>query len=256
MRMTLAMLALAPVGSASATELKVTQYAGPTECEDADRVKVGDQLVTRCTYDNQTGGRVESGVRTADEMCFNFMYVTPPPTSRYCDSAQAEPFSYTPGECAGDDPVQDAATIEAAIIEADPPELAGGDIVVDGQYVLVDYGLYIPGGVPVGEIDEENTFVKSAGQAEVKGDHLSVDFGLKFNVALSAGVSFDDDTTVSVGGTYVLDGANPATLTTDCPGQGGEVGFWWDTDGIQLRVLLEGDRGPVATWSLLTFERL
>jgi len=42
--MRLPLLALA-VGVATAVEeLKVTQYAGPTECEDTDKVKVGDQL--------------------------------------------------------------------------------------------------------------------------------------------------------------------------------------------------------------------
>lgn len=37
-------LFLALLASATADELKVTQYDGPTECEDADKVKQGDQL--------------------------------------------------------------------------------------------------------------------------------------------------------------------------------------------------------------------
>ena len=42
--MTRILLLLAAVVVAAADELKVTQYEGPTECVDEDKVKVGDQL--------------------------------------------------------------------------------------------------------------------------------------------------------------------------------------------------------------------
>ena len=220
-------------------------------------VKAGDQLVTRCTFNNQTGSRVESGVRTQDEMCFNFMYVTPPPLGRFCDSATAEPFTYSPGACVGPDPIAEPAILDADIVEADPPAFLSGDTPADGRYELVDYALHIPGGVPVGELDEENTFVHTAGQGFVDGDHISVDFGLKFNIALTAGVSFDDETEVSIAGAFAPgEEAGTATLTSDCGAPDGSVlHFWYQAEGDTLRVMLQGDQGPVRTYSVLTFER-
>ena len=38
------LLALVAIVCAAADELKVTQYAGPTECDDSDKVKSGDQV--------------------------------------------------------------------------------------------------------------------------------------------------------------------------------------------------------------------
>ena len=62
----------------------------------------GDRIETTCTYNNTTAAAVRSGSRTADEMCFNFAYVTPPPTERYCDQAHApgDALAYAPGMCA------------------------------------------------------------------------------------------------------------------------------------------------------------
>jgi hypothetical protein len=33
---------------------------------------------------------VTSGEDTTDEMCFDFAYITPPPTQRYCDEGDEE----------------------------------------------------------------------------------------------------------------------------------------------------------------------
>ena len=38
------LFALVAIVGAAADELKVTQYDGPTECEDVDRVKKGDMV--------------------------------------------------------------------------------------------------------------------------------------------------------------------------------------------------------------------
>ena len=50
------------VAVAAASELKVTQYEGPTECEEADKVKVGDQLGMHYTGTiDQTSATGEKG---------------------------------------------------------------------------------------------------------------------------------------------------------------------------------------------------
>jgi hypothetical protein len=40
-------------------------------------VKAGDKLILRCTYQNPTSQPVTGGLGTTNEMCYNFMYVTP-----------------------------------------------------------------------------------------------------------------------------------------------------------------------------------
>lgn len=47
-------------------------------------LKAGDVLQTTCTWDNFKDFTIGPGLGTADEMCFNFMYVTPPVRS-LCD---------------------------------------------------------------------------------------------------------------------------------------------------------------------------
>ena len=45
-----------------------------------------DRIITRCTYDNPWDRAIRSGLNADDEMCFNFTYVTPPLSDRYCDT--------------------------------------------------------------------------------------------------------------------------------------------------------------------------
>jgi len=47
-------------------------------------VRAGDELVLTCTYDNPGEQTVYAGEGTSDEMCFNFMYVTPPSGGSEC----------------------------------------------------------------------------------------------------------------------------------------------------------------------------
>jgi len=41
-------------------------------------LKVGDRIKTGCTWENYKNFTVSAGLGSADEMCFSFMYVTPP----------------------------------------------------------------------------------------------------------------------------------------------------------------------------------
>jgi hypothetical protein len=48
-------------------------------------VNKGDTLRLRCTYENPTDQTVVGGLKTTDEMCYNFMYVTPPEAGKECE---------------------------------------------------------------------------------------------------------------------------------------------------------------------------
>ena len=47
-------------------------------------IKAGDVLDLTCTFDNYKDYWVSAGGGTTDEMCFNFMYVTPPAAGGEC----------------------------------------------------------------------------------------------------------------------------------------------------------------------------
>ena len=64
-------------------------------------LKAGDVVRTSCTFTNNTDDNVRFGPDTADEMCFNFAYVSPPAPVSFCN--QNDPpidYVYSPGECA------------------------------------------------------------------------------------------------------------------------------------------------------------
>jgi hypothetical protein len=48
-------------------------------------VRPGDVMRLRCDYDNPTDRRVTGGLGTDDEMCFDFLFVTPPSAVAQCD---------------------------------------------------------------------------------------------------------------------------------------------------------------------------
>ena len=48
-------------------------------------VHEGDQIELTCGFDNQTGSLVTAGLRTQDEMCYDFMYATPANAELDCD---------------------------------------------------------------------------------------------------------------------------------------------------------------------------
>lgn len=50
-------------------------------------VQAGDEMTLTCEYANPTDKQVVGGLGTADEMCYNFMYVTPPEASLNCPDA-------------------------------------------------------------------------------------------------------------------------------------------------------------------------
>jgi hypothetical protein len=48
-------------------------------------IKAGDKLDLRCGYYNPTSRRISGGTATTDEMCFDFLYITPPQALVSCN---------------------------------------------------------------------------------------------------------------------------------------------------------------------------
>jgi hypothetical protein len=194
-------------------------------------LSAGDELLTSCVYDNPYDNTVVGGERTEDEMCFNFMYVTPPPANRYCTEVENESFNYTPGECASDPTGETIQMIEGSYVEGIPEEKAGGEII-PGFYVPQDYTIWLPEGVPIGEIDNDLSYLYLQGQINLTEGRMNLDIGLQGNITLTGGIELQEEAAVSFSGDWEYGSEeNHITLIPDC-GEGTEpVTFNYETDG-------------------------
>lgn len=110
-------------------------------------LQAGDRIITECTFRNMTGADVRYGPRTQDEMCYNFVYVSPPPPrGGQCNlPVGTDPDAgYAPGECASPNAGQvEPPLVVGGFFEGDPPAAQGGEpdadrFVLSGVDVWVD----------------------------------------------------------------------------------------------------------------------
>ena len=182
-------------------------------------VHPGDVLRTTCTFDNPTSQTVRSGERTGDEMCFNFMYVTPPPPTRYCDTRSSAPpsdIAYQSGECLASPPIEAPnLAIGTFVFDAVPP--ATGGMPEPGTYELTGYRIHRESAsTPVGDIDADASQLLAKGQLVVTDTELVFDANYVGNTVSVDGQTFPTTNAVSISGTPTVDGT---TLTLDlaCP---------------------------------------
>lgn len=181
----------------------------------------GDQLITTCRFDNPTDSEVSVGTGTQDEMCFNFMYVTPPPTARFCDGGGPPTgppeLEYVPGECAPTPGLAATEVADGKMLLGPPPALTGGT-PGDGLYRMAGIDIYLESlETPAGTIDSEAAYTRSRGQLELAGGRLTVDAVMQFAAVHVGGFTFEDDNDIAFGGAVgeVVDGH--LTLAQDCP---------------------------------------
>ena len=217
-------------------------------------LKAGDKLLTTCVFDNKTDRRVESGARTQDEMCFNFMYVTPPQNFSYCDDVGGsdEEFAYTPGQCAPAEPLQDVTEFSGAVTTEPAPEFTGGPLT-DGLYKLTGMTMYAPMNTPVGMPNTEESFILSAGQLEVAGDQIAMDSAFSAHLVLGT-LEVDQPFDISIGGTLTTEG-NVGTLATTCPGNG-TTRFEFQADEGSVSILFRTNSGGIDLVNVLVFEKV
>ena len=179
----------------------------------------GDKLYTKCTWDNPFDHEVESGVRTSDEMCFNFMYVTPPPAGRYCDERPGDApddVEYVPGECAPTGAVTDNALVTGRFRVGALPDLAGGTLA-DGRYELIDTEFWTPEAeTPLGTLDVLSSFVLGRGQLIVEGGHVVMDVDGVVYLKSTGGLEVTRESDTSISGD-LAGTTSPGSFTFDCP---------------------------------------
>ncbi len=197
----------------------------------------GDRIYTECTWDNPGSERVTTGPRTDDEMCFNFAYITPPPTALFCDEGDGPPSDvpYAPGTCApsgasADVPVQTLPWREG--IASSP--LAGG-AVPDGHWTLTGGEILVSAlTTPLGTVDLARTFTLARGQATTSGGTFSFDAATHVFIQATAGASFGRPGAISFAGEWSPT-TSPATVARTCPDVG-TTSFEYELSGDVLRV--------------------
>jgi hypothetical protein len=220
----------------------------------------GDAITTSCTFQNPRDVSARSGVGTEDEMCFDFVYATPPPTSRYCDEGAADrptDVRYVPGACVPEGtPTDDLPLVRGSWTEAtEPPALTQGT-VPDGRWLLesTDFFLTNPN-TPVGTIDLATTYVLARGQVVTSGGHLAYDLSNDVVVLTDGGLRFGGPDSYTMGG--ALPATSPGTMTLDCPAAATHgVPLEWGIDGDVLTIGFESSSVPGSRlWPRYRFRR-
>ena len=201
----------------------------------------GDKLITRCTFANKTGKTVSFGAGTADEMCFNFIFATPPPKTAYCDDFEVDPsadVTYTPGKCAGEAPIAAPAKAKLPLSFDAAPVAIGGELKA-GQYVLAGATLHLPA-VFKAYVDADSSFVAARGQLSIAADgKLRFDTAARVLVKLKGGQGTDNTQLQSVSGTVKAGAkAGGATLLPDC-GATADIEFRYRVDADAITILID-----------------
>jgi hypothetical protein len=182
------------------------------------QIRAGDKIWTQCTFHNPNNGPVRSGPNTADEMCFNFMYVTPPPTARYCsDSGDVvEDIVYERGECMEGAGVEEPALVRGRFVVGSPPVLAGGEIV-EGIYELSDFAIWRDSAdIPIGTLDLVKSFILAKGQVVISDGQAFLDVVSESHI-VTENIEVDDSNQNSV--RVRLNGAEGGKMNVlmECP---------------------------------------
>jgi len=200
----------------------------------------GDRVITRCTFNNTSSRTVTSGVRTTDEMCFNFAYVTPPPPARFCDEAirLATDINYSPGMCAPPGAATTLPLVTSPIRVGAAPALAGGALpTARWELVAIEYFVNTDR-TPLGTINLTESNLRGRGQLWTEPGRVIVDVASVINLVSTIGARFSQPIPLQFTVRYAGEARSPLTLTRECPPSGGEVPstVQYELDGERLTV--------------------
>ncbi|MCG3174866.1 MAG: hypothetical protein GMKNLPBB_03155 [Myxococcota bacterium] len=195
----------------------------------------GDVLDTTCFFNNNRGQVVSAGPRTRDEMCFNFMYVTPPPETNYCDDQDMEEFPFTPGVCPVKDGRANPRFVSGALVEGAPPPLAGGELP-EGLWELASVSIWAKSmSTPLGDVDPAKSMMRARGQMRIEAGRITTDINSKTNLMLKNGAGRAIDSNISWSGPRPAGApANPLTITPDCGDKTPQTLFHDLKDGVLM----------------------
>lgn len=219
----------------------------------------GDVITTRCTFENTTSDVVRSGEDTTDEMCFDFAYVTPPPSDRYCDEGDDDnptDVAYLPSACLPMGTSYEVPLVRGVWTEASaPPAMPAIGAVADGRYLLESTAGYVSGVMTaIGNLDTETTYTLARGQLVVQDGVLTYDVWQDSVVKSESGIRFGGPAHYDFAMQFDAS-ASPLRAPLTCP-PSGDFTLVWGVEGDAITVEFETDDVPGQTlWSRFTFRR-
>jgi hypothetical protein len=182
----------------------------------------GDRIVTRCDFNNTRSTPTRQGSNTTDEMCFNFAYVTPPPSVRFCDEAitPAMPSAmYRPGMCAPPAATTDLPLITGTLVVSPAPAHTGGTIP-SGRWELDRVTYHLSTAMTgAGSIDLTQSTIPARGQIWTESNRIVADINATLALVLENGPRFSRETPISFAATFTT-ATTPLALTGTCPTTG------------------------------------
>ncbi|MEE2755511.1 MAG: hypothetical protein VYA30_02565 [Myxococcota bacterium] len=190
------------------------------------QLEPGDKVVTECVFENTFAESRKFGPYTQDEMCYNFLFVTPPPAERRCN--QSEPLTgYDVGQCAPTDVVDAAIEVIGTPTDRSPPEAQGGEFPT-GRWRLVDYILaFDSADIGLAILDLEQTQLTAYGVMEITDSgRFAVDVSGTINAVFEGGGGATQAVGFSLAGELGELAADTVSMpiVVDCP-DSGQVNF-------------------------------
>ena len=191
---------------------------------DMDRLQLqpGDSIQTNCVFENTTDEDRSFGAFTADEMCFNFLFVTLPPASAAV--IRTSPTSVHAWPVRSRECRRDAIPVEANPQEGAAPVGVGGDEVPRGDWRLVDYTLVFESAdIGIAVLDLDATVINSSGAPRITEEgRIEMDVAGEINTVFSNGGMAAQPVGLSIGGSVTAYDPAAGTLSValDCPEEG------------------------------------
>jgi hypothetical protein len=212
----------------------------------------GDIIRTRCDFENMSAAVVPFGPGTEDEMCFNFMYHSPPLSVSSCDVSEdgGGGASYAPGPCIDEDAWGQPAETAGPFAEGAAPAPLGG-MLPQGAWTWTEGTLYLPSPEqPAGQVDLEESEIEGVGVVLVDADQVIIDLQAEVEVVYSDGED-EYDLSISVAGAPTAEGGQ-LSLAATC-GDDGLTTFGYAVDGDRLVLHVNVEEPP--STAVLIFER-
>jgi len=178
----------------------------------------GDLVKTTCLFENDSSQTRRYGPFTEDEMCYQFVYVSPPPQERRCDHP-LDQSGYTPGECAPSDAESLAQPVRGSYRIGEAPSAMGGELPT-ASLPLTEVEIWFeqPNLGPI-TIDPEASWFEGSGAISHDEDgQFAFDMKGTSHAVSVQGASFELPMEISFGG-RVESTTEPGALsfTASCP---------------------------------------
>ena len=194
---------------------------------EGETLNPGDVVRTTCIYENEGEVPRSYGPFTDDEMCYNFLYVTPPPQERRCNQPIDDSDEYLPGACA---PAGAEAVVESILgryNEGQSPTPEGGRIP-RGLFRLETLDLWFESfDLGIATVDPTMSFYEGVGALSIdEVGAFNLDMQGEANLTSEQGAQFMRAVQLTFGGQMSSsagigldppEGETAITVSLDCP---------------------------------------